>query len=425
MKKKTNTKLPWRWSYVRMGDIFIIERGGSPRPIEDFITTDADGVNWIKIGDTKGISKYIYSTKEKIRKEGMKKSRMVFEDDFILSNSMSFGRPYIMKTSGCIHDGWLVIRKSEKVNNDFLYYVLSSIEVYRQFSNLAKGSTVKNLNIEAVKLVEIPLPEIHYQAKIVSKIEELFSDIDNGIEELKKAQEQLKVYRQSVLAAGVCGSLTGDSKNYFNNITIGNPKDSYNGWKTVKLTEVARLESGHTPRKDRKEYWENGDILWLSLQDIRAFDGKIAMDTKFKTNALGIKNSSARILPKNTVCFCRDISVGYVTIMGKPMSTTQHFANWVCEEGLDSKFLMFSFMASRNTLITQGQGTTVKTIYMPDLKEMRIQLPSLSEQLKIVQEIESRLSVADKLQESIEEGLKKAEALKMSILRKAFRGELI
>ena len=91
----------------------MVERGGSPRPIKKYITDSENGVNWIKIGDASNDSRYITRTKEKITQDGVKKSRMVYEGDFILSNSMSFGKPYIMKTSGCIHDGWLVLRKKE------------------------------------------------------------------------------------------------------------------------------------------------------------------------------------------------------------------------------------------------------------------------------------------------------------------------
>ena len=105
-------EIPKHWKIKSMGEIFTIERGGSPRPIEEFITNDVNGINWIKIGDTKGVVKYIHHTKEKIKPEGAIRSRMVFEDDFLLSNSMSFGKPFIMKTKGCIHDGWLVIRKN-------------------------------------------------------------------------------------------------------------------------------------------------------------------------------------------------------------------------------------------------------------------------------------------------------------------------
>ena len=109
------------------GEMATIVRGASPRPIKNFITTDSDGINWIKIGDVQPGSKYITETAEKITSEGAKKSRLVKEGDFILSNSMSFGRPYIMKTQGCIHDGWLAISDFENYFlPDFLYHLLNS-----------------------------------------------------------------------------------------------------------------------------------------------------------------------------------------------------------------------------------------------------------------------------------------------------------
>jgi len=147
------------WQTRKLGELCDIERGGSPRPIDSFLTKDPDGINWIKIGDTKNVTKYITKTEEKIRPEGAKRSRMVYEGDFILSNSMSFGRPYIMKTTGCIHDGWLVLRQP-KVDQDYLYHVLGSDLVFSQFDRLAAGSTVRNLNIGLVETVEIPVPPL-------------------------------------------------------------------------------------------------------------------------------------------------------------------------------------------------------------------------------------------------------------------------
>ena len=102
-------EIPNSWCWSRLGDINNIARGGSPRPIKDYLTDDKNGINWIKIGDTTREGKYIDSVKEKIRPEGMKKSRFVHKGDFLLTNSMSFGRPYILNVDGCIHDGWLVI----------------------------------------------------------------------------------------------------------------------------------------------------------------------------------------------------------------------------------------------------------------------------------------------------------------------------
>jgi len=172
-------EVPSSWQWCRFGEINDIARGGSPRPIKNFLTDSNDGVNWIKIGDAEIGGKYIYSTKEKITKEGVGFSRYVNVGDFLLTNSMSFGRPYILKTEGCIHDGWLVISTDQNLlDSDFMYYLLSSDFMYNQFSNSAVGSTVKNLKIDSVKLLFFPLPPFAEQKRIVSQIEKIFTELD-------------------------------------------------------------------------------------------------------------------------------------------------------------------------------------------------------------------------------------------------------
>ena len=157
---------------VAIGDLCIIERGASPRPIHDFITDAPDGVNWIKIGDAEVGGKYITRTKERVTPAGAAKSRRVKPGDFVLSNSMSFGRPYIMATDGCIHDGWLLLRdQSDRLDKDFLYNVLGSTLVFAQFEQAATGGVVNNLNSEIVRGVKIPLPPLATQQTIVAEIE--------------------------------------------------------------------------------------------------------------------------------------------------------------------------------------------------------------------------------------------------------------
>ena len=177
---KVTFEIPYNWCWQRLGDINDIARGGSPRPIKDYLTDDEDGVNWIKIGDTSKDEKYINSVKEKIRVEGVKKSRMVHKGDFLLTNSMSFGRPYILNVDGCIHDGWLVISpKGNAYNADFLFYLLSSTFAYDQFAEVASGGVVTNLNSDKVADTMFPLPPLPEQYRIVAKIEELFTSLDN------------------------------------------------------------------------------------------------------------------------------------------------------------------------------------------------------------------------------------------------------
>ena len=167
-------EIPDSWVWVRLGTVLEIARGGSPRPIQQYLTTEPDGINWIKIGDTDKGGKYIYKTKEKIRPEGVTKSRMVHSGDFLLTNSMCFGRPYILKSDGCIHDGWLVLsNRFECYSVDFLYYILSSPFAYYQFCDSVSGAVVKNLNSDKVANALFPLPPLSEQKRIVQRIEEL------------------------------------------------------------------------------------------------------------------------------------------------------------------------------------------------------------------------------------------------------------
>lgn len=167
-------EIPDNWVWVRLGSILTVARGGAPRPIKDYLTSDDDGINWIKIGDTDKGEKYINSTAEKIKPEGLKKSRYVQKGDFLLSNSMSYGRPYILNIDGCIYDGWLVLRQyKQTIYNDYLYYLLSSRFVYEQFSKVVAGAVVNNLNSEKVVITVVPIPPVNEQKRIVKRLEQL------------------------------------------------------------------------------------------------------------------------------------------------------------------------------------------------------------------------------------------------------------
>jgi len=157
------------WVDRTLDQVCIVERGSSPRPIKNFFTTAPDGVNWIKIGDTEAGGKYVFATAQKITPEGAKQSRHVKEGDFILTNSMSLGRPYIMKTDGCIHDGWFVLRLRESIDSEFFYYLLSSSYVQGQFHRLAAGAIVKNISGDLVKKTVLPIPPLSQQHKLAEQ----------------------------------------------------------------------------------------------------------------------------------------------------------------------------------------------------------------------------------------------------------------
>ena len=206
--------LPEGWEWERLGNVSTIARGGSPRPIDKFITDDKDAINWIKIGDAEKNGKYIRYTKEKIKPEGLSKTRYVKSGDFLLTNSMSFGRPYILKIDGCIHDGWLVIGNIKVVfNQDFLYYALSSGFMFTTLSLLAAGSTVKNLKSDTVRSVLFPIPPMDEQIRIAQRLEELINMVDVINTDKKALSQIISNVKSKILDLAIRGKIVPQDPN--------------------------------------------------------------------------------------------------------------------------------------------------------------------------------------------------------------------
>ena len=193
----------YKISWKTMGEIMSISRGASPRPIQSFLTES--GVPWIKIGDISPDSKYVISTAQKITKDGALKSKFLKKGDFILSNSMSFGRPYILGIDGCIHDGWVSLQDyQESFLPDFLYHILKAdfIQSFWQ-KNAGQGGAVSNLNADIIRKTPIPIPPLELQEKIVAildRFETLVNDISKGLPaEIAAVKARYEYYRNKLL----------------------------------------------------------------------------------------------------------------------------------------------------------------------------------------------------------------------------------
>lgn len=196
------------WEEKTLGEVCKVERGSLPRPINKYFTDKPDGVNWIKIGDTKEVDKYIYTTKQKITKDGALRSRFVDIDDFILSNSMSFGKPYIMKTQGYIHDGWFVLRLPKHIDTEFFWYLLASPYTMNQFISLAAGAIVKNISGDLVKKTILLIPPLKEQQTIVEKLNALSIETQNLEAIYKQKLANLEELKKSILQKAFNGELT-------------------------------------------------------------------------------------------------------------------------------------------------------------------------------------------------------------------------
>lgn len=342
--------------------------------------------------------------------------------------------------------------------NDYAFYFLKS--KYLQINSRAKGSGTPHVDPDLLWSYRFPIPPTNEQHRIVEKIEQLFSELDKGIESLKTAREQLKVYRQALLKHAFEGKLTeqwrndnaaviesvaeglekldpviqpkggrGPSEGFIEGrsaLSVNKPeKKEPDGWQWVPLLRIARQETGHTPSRKHPEYWEKGEINWIGIADARAHHGGIIHDTIQKTNEKGLANSAARLLPAGTVCLSRTASVGYVCVMGESMATSQDFATWSCSEMLEPFFLMYALIAEGDHIRKFGKGTTHTTIYFPEIRALNVCLPPLMEQRKIVDLLTINLERVDRLSLEIHRQLKKSETLRQSILKKAFSGQLV
>ncbi len=392
------------WQTKTLGEICEIERGGSPRPIQNFITTDPKGINWIKIGDATASGKYIYKTEEKIKPEGVKRSRMVYEGDFILSNSMSFGRPYIMKTTGCIHDGWLVLHQP-KVDPDYLYHVLSSDLVFSQFDRLAAGSTVRNLNIGLAKSVEIPYPPLPEQRRIVGILDQAFEGIAtakaNAEKNLRNARALFESHLQSVFTQrgeGWVDTTIGEAIRFID----------YRGKTPVKTASGIRLITAKNVKMGYLQETPMEFIASASYRDWMTRGIPQKGDVLFTTEA-PLANV-AQLDTDEKVAFAQRI------IIMQPAKTK-----------LDSTFLKYLLLSGpiQQRIRTEGTGATVQGIKASLLKQIEISFPkTLTEQGLIVEKLDALNEEAQRLESIYQQKLAALDALKKSLLHQAFNGQL-
>ena len=369
------------WKTVTLGGVFDIARGGSPRPIDDFITDDPDGVNWIMISDA--TSKYITSTKKRIIKEGMKKSREVHTGDFLLTNSMSFGRPYIMQTSGCIHDGWLVLSPRGGVAHpDYFYHLLGSDVLYAEFERRAAGATVKNLNIELVKGVEVLLPPLAEQRRIA---------------EVLDRAEALRAKRRAALA-----QLDSLTQSLFLDL-FGDPRK--------------KGSTGNTPTQPH---------LLGELTRIRT--GKLDANAADEDGAHPFFTCAVEPLRINTPAFdCKavlvagngDLNVKYFEGKFNAYQRT-YVIESLDESVLVPKFLYAFLDLYVSELRKQAIGGVIKYIKLPYLTDAVVQLPSEEWQ----REFARRVTAVEALKTAQRASLAELDALFATLQHRAFRGEL-
>ncbi len=455
------------WVKIELGQLCDVVRGASPRPMGDprYFTGD---IPFIKIGDVTKISgKTIFDSEVHVNEEGAKRSRLLKKGSLILSNSGTVCIPKFLGVDACIHDGFVTFNNMpDFVLQNFLFHYFHYIRPY-VIQKHKQGVTQVNLNTTIVKEFEfslLPLPE---QRAIVSKIEQLFSELDNGISNLKLAQEQLKVYRQAVLKKAFEGELTKkwreqqtdlpDAKNLLEQISkerevaakvIGKKQKAVkpftkdestelstipDGWKWVKTAEIIDpINNGYTPKANFLSSGL-GEIPFIKVYNLN-FDGSL----NFQKDPTFIPKIIHQKELARSITYPGDVLINIVgPPLGKVSIVSRQFPEWNINQAIvlfrpndwvTTKII--SYYLQNPKTIQWLENTSKATagqfnVKVSTCREIPFPLISMEEQQAIVQEIETRLSVCDKIEQDIETNLKKSEALRQSILKKAFEGKLL
>ena len=328
-------------------------------------------------------------------------------DDFVILSSLALLRP------------------GKHLSARFLRHAVGSPEILSQVEAQMAGAALRRITLDKIVDLAIPVPALlDQQQRIANFLDEQTARIDALIAEKERLVAQLEIASYELLHAAVTKGLRQSAIVSSGRQWIGSIPSH---WTAPFIRFVAKLESGHTPSRQHPEYWVNCDIPWFSLADVwQIRDGRLEVvsETAEMVSELGIKNSSARLLPAGTVMVSRTASVGFSAIMGVPMATTQDFVNWICGPRVIPEYLLYVFRVMRTEFERLKFGSTHSTIYMPDVAKFSMPLPPVAEQREIVAFARKRKQSMDALA-----NLAQAEAIRLreyrsSLISAAVTGQL-
>ena len=393
------------WEQRKFKSTIQIERGGSPRPIEDYITNSENGLNWIKIGDAPSMGKYITKTAEKIKPEGLSKTREVHPGDLILSNSMSFGRPYIMAINGCIHDGWLLLRNDKNLYDlQFLCHLLGSENMLHQYKSFAAGSTVNNLNKDLVGNTTVSFPKKTEQSKLGA----FFDSLDNLITLHQRKLDKLSNVKKALLEKMFPKNDSDVPEIRFKGFT--------DAWEQRKLADTVKIRTGFP--FDSSKFSDDGEFLVITNGNIK--DEFSDVDDSLG-NRINIQNNQIKQeyeLTTDDILVTMDGTVGRTAkVVDSKQILAQRVGRLTATENKEFLYQALNTGSFFNEMSILSHGGTIKHISLSEIGSFEFSAPTkLLEQ----QKIGTFFSNLDNLITLHQRKLEKLKNIKKACLEKMF-----
>ena len=411
-------KVPANWCWIILGNLVSIKRGASPRPIKAYITDDENGVNWIKIGDSDS-GKYITQIKEKITEDGAQKSVFVEKGTLLLSNSMSFGRPYILAVDGCIHDGWLAITPGQAFNKEYLYYALLASEWY--FERVAVGTAVRNLNSDRVAATPIPLPPLVEQQRIVDRIESLFAKLDEAKEKAQEVVDGFENRKAAILHKAFTGDLTAAWRS--SHVT------TLSSWQKTTVGACSELiTKGASPKWQGVSYTsDTSQTLFVTSENVR--EGFLDWTKeKYLDNTINVIQKRSILQKGDVLVNIVGASIGRSAIFDRDClaNTNQAVCLVRVKENLINEYLCHYFNSPFALMYYDDNKveTARANISLTNISDMPINLPTIEELIEIVKKLNELIEREVAIKTAVEQVIEQIDTIKKAILARAFRGEL-
>ena len=370
--------IPEHWEVIKIKRLSQVKRGASPRPIDSPKYFDDNGeFAWVRIADVTASSKYLLKTTQTLSQLGSSLSVKQYPGDFFVSIAASVGKPIITKIKCCIHDGFVYFTKF-KINHDFIYYLF---EAQQLFKGLGKLGTQLNLNTDTIGNIQIPFPPISEQKNIACFLDRKLEEIDKFISNKQRLIELLKEQKTAIINRAVTKGLNPDAPMKPSGIEwLGDiPKN----WNISKIGYVCNVSSGGTPDRSRQEYW-NGKIPWIKTGEINF--NQIQAAEEYITEE-GLINSAAKVMPPGTLLMAmygQGVTRGRVAILGIEAAFNQACLAISPYNSLDISYLFYFFIACYQFIRDTGNETSQMNLSAGLIKTVKVILPPLQQQSKIV-----------------------------------------
>lgn len=437
-------KLPKNWEVKTLGEVSKVITGKTPpksRP-EYF----KGKIPFVKPNDLdKDI--FICQSEDTLTELGFKYAPFIPKNSVLVSCIGNLGKKAILEINGSCNQQINAIIPNENLDYKFLYYQINILKNWLEQN--ASATTIKIINKSKFEKAPIILPPIETQKAIVEKLENAFAHIDEAVRHLKAVQINIPRLKSSLLHCAFSGKLT-ESQNQSHEVqtlkSVVGVEGEFEreegatsqfkplhplikaeipqGWEIKTLGEIGKVVSGGTPSTSNKDNFD-GEIAWITPADLSGYKEKYISKGKRNLSEQGLKNSSARLLPPNSILFSSRAPIGYVAIASNALCTNQGFKNLIPHSNVSSEYIYYFLLHSKRLAESVASGTTFKEISATNFSKLPIPLPPLATQNQIVQILESKFTHLEKLAQFVNASLENLQRLKSSLLNQAFKGELV